>query len=251
MSGYEDNPYLGEAWHEKYLTTGREIQSNGYGNRLKLRLPASWSLSQNSSEHQVGHLTALCNLVLAARLQARLQALWDKGIWRCSSKPKKGIAWRHTQKKRAGLALFKLWLCWNHTWYEVAVWKSRQDWGHPKLCDRGWGADTCHFFTAEHLFSPSLYNQTKDCSCKRRDLHLHTRNGFPQQWLGSASPGTQLLFAWLQKEPFGQEFAASLIPCQSSPASFYILTRYWHGFPQGSWFLFYILGQSLTIINKQ
>jgi len=100
-------------------------------------------------------------------------------------------------------------------------------------------------------FLPACTTKLKDCSCKKRDLHLHTRNGFPQQWLGSASAGTQLPFVWLQKEPFCQEFTASFISCQSAPASFHVLTRHRQRFPLGSWFLCYILGQGLTIINKQ
>lgn len=44
---------------------------------------------------------------------------------------------------------------------------------------------------------------------------------------------------------------SSPTPCHSAPASFYILTRHRQRFPPGSWFLFYTLGQRLTIINKQ
>jgi len=74
--------------------------------------------------------------------------------------PKKALLDIIDRKRRAGLSLFKLWLCWNYAWSKAPVWKSHHDWGHPQMCDRGSEAETCHPFTAEHLFSPSLYNQT-------------------------------------------------------------------------------------------
>lgn len=98
-------------------------------------------------------------------------------------------------------------------------------------------------------FLPDSTTKFKDCTCKRRDLHLHIR-----EWVSSRVD--ELCFPWhtspiylAAEKAIWSEFTPSLMPCQSAPAS--VSDQASTKVPTGSWFLFCTLGQGLTVINKE